>query len=152
MWSGRLEPNPLAETGLMSFVAWWGACLSTALAGVKLWELWRDRFRVSVSYNFTSDPDSGNEIFVRNLAQHPIILSYWEVLLVSRYPPFRKFSGVVEPSPDIRDFRIDAHSTYTLHFRYGDHFNWGVEFLKGRRIYIRLHVAGRRPILKYVYG
>lgn len=97
----------------MSFVAWWGACLSTILAVVKLWELWRDRFRISVSYHFTSDPELGNEIFIRNLAQHPIILSHWEVLLVSRHPPFRKVSVIVEPSPEIRDFRIEPHSTYT---------------------------------------
>ena len=136
----------------MSFIAWWGACLSTLLAIAKLWELWRDRFRVSVSYQLTSDREEGNELFIRNLAQHPVILSYWEVVWVSRYWPFRKFSTLVEPFHLIRDIRIEAHSTFTLEFRNEDYFDWGVDALNGRRIYIRLHFAGRRPNLNYVIG
>ena len=136
----------------MTFLAWWGACLSTFLAMVKLWEIWRDRFRIDVGYNFTGQPDIGNEIFVRNLTGYPIILSYWELLLLSGHWPFRIESNSVTPQEDARDTRIEAHSSLTLAFSGQEHFDWGVEALRGRRIYLRLYIAGRRPVLRKVYG
>jgi hypothetical protein len=60
-------------------IAWWGAGLSTLLAAVKLFELWRDRFRVDVSYNFTGN-DIGNDIIIRNLSSRPMILAHWDLL------------------------------------------------------------------------
>lgn len=134
-----------------NFIAWWGAGLSTLLAIAKLWEMWRDRFRVDVGRNFTSDSEIGNEIFIRNLAAHPVILSYWELLYVSGRWPFLKFSSLKDPGPDASDVRIEAHSSITFRFADGDYFSWSAKALKGRRIYIRLHIAGRRPILKKVY-
>ena len=136
----------------MTFLAWWGACLSTLLAVVKLWEIWRDRFRIDVGYNFTGQPDIGNEVFIRNLTGYPIILSYWELLWLSGRWPFRVESQLFTPEDDARDIRIEAHSSLTLAFKGQDHFDWGVDALKGRRIYIRLCIAGRRRILRKVYG
>jgi hypothetical protein len=75
----------VAETG-SSLIAWWGAGLSTLLAVVKLFELWRDRFRVDVSYNFTGNESIGNEILIRNLSSRPLILAYWELLLLAMMP------------------------------------------------------------------
>ena len=139
---------------MQTYLVYWGAGLSTILACIKLWEVWRNRFRIDVSYNFTSDPlETGNEIYIRNLAHHPIILPYWEVLLRSGRWPFRKYQTLIEPEPDaIRDTRIEAHTTHTLRFLEGDHFAWGDAALKGRTMFIRVHVAGRSPVLKYVYG
>ena len=135
-----------------NYIAWWGAGLSTLLAAVKLWELWRDRFRIDVGCNLTSNPDIGNEIFIRNLSAKPVILSYWEVLYGSRAWPFRKFSEVESPGPDVYDSRIDPHSSKTLTFSEQNHFGWSRTTLKGRKIYIRLFMAGRRPVLKKIYG
>lgn len=136
------------------YFAYWGAGLSTVLACVKLWEVWCNRFRISVSYNFTSDPhETGNEIYIRNLAHHPIILSYWEVLLFSGRKPFRRSETLIEPEPDeIRDVKIEAHSTHTLRFMEGNHFEWGAAALGGRKMFIRIHIAGRSPVLKYIFG
>ena len=136
----------------MTFLAWWGACLSTLLAGVKLWEMWRDRFRVDIGCNFTGNPDIGNEIIVRNLTGYPIIVSYWEVLWISGYWPFRAQSTLTATEEHASDARIDAHSSLTLTFSGQDHFDWGVKALNGRTIYLRLYVAGRRPVLRKVYG
>jgi hypothetical protein len=61
------------------------------LAIATLWEMWRDRFRFDVGRSFTSDVEIGNDVFIRNLAAHPVILSYWELLYVSGRSPFRKF-------------------------------------------------------------
>ena len=136
----------------MTFLAWWGAGLSTLLAVVKLWELWSDRFRVDVGYNFTGSSEVGNEVIVRNLTGTPIILSHWELLWVSGRWPFRTESNLTSPQGDSGDIHIAAHSSLTLTFQGQEHFDWGERARKGRRIYVRLWIAGRRPILRKVYG
>jgi hypothetical protein len=140
------------NSGEMSpLIAWWGAGLSTLLAIVKLWELWRDRFRLEIGYSFAGDETVGNSILIRNLSSRPLILSYWEVLYCSGRWPLRKFQDIACAEHDSGDRRIEPHSTLELHFAESDYFSWGHKALKGRRIYIRLFVAGRRPILKLVY-
>ncbi|WP_297529398.1 hypothetical protein [Thiohalobacter sp.] len=142
----------MQETHDINIIAWWGALLSTFLALVKLWELWNDRFRIDIGYNFTGAPDIGNEIFVRNLSSKPIILSYWELLYGSGKWPFRKLEEIESPGPDACDIRIDPHSSKTFTFAEENYFDWGLKTLKGRKIYMRLYVAGRRPVVKKLYG
>ena len=138
-------------TDTSSIIAWWGAGLSTLLAIVKLWELWRDRFRLEVGYNFASLESVGNTILIRNISSRPLILSYWEVLYCSGRWPRREFQDIAYADHDSGDRKIEPHSTLELHFAEENHFSWGHKALKGRRIFIRLHVAGRKPILKLVY-
>lgn len=141
----------MPSTEAPSLIAWWGAGLSTLLAIVKLWELWRDRFRLDVGYNFAGNVEDGNTILIRNLSGKPIILPFWEVLYVSGYWPRRKFETVAYQDHDLGDRRIEPHSTLKLHFTEQNYFSWGRKALKGRKIFIRLHIAGRKPILKQVY-
>jgi hypothetical protein len=144
-------PTPIPENGL-NLLSWWGAGLSTLLAIVKLAEFWRDRFRLFVGYKFTGDSESGNEILIRNLSSHPLILGHWELLYCSGKWPRRFFDEF--NCPDLEsstDTRIEPHTTLTLNFSGPDHFDWGVDALNGRRIFIRLHVVGRSPILRQVY-
>jgi hypothetical protein len=136
---------------ISTFIAWWGAGLSTLLAIVKLRELWADRFRVEVDYNFTGNENIGNKILIRNIFSRPLILSHWKVLFCSGHWPLRKFENILCSDLDAGDIRIESHSSQTLHFVGESDFDWGQETLKGRRIYIRLYVAGRQPILKLVY-
>lgn len=140
---------PAAEAP--SIIAWWGAGLSTLLAIVKLWELWRDRFRLEIGYSFTSEAQIGNTVLIRNLSGKPIILSFWEVLYSGGHWPRRKFEAIAYPNHDSGDRRIEPHSTLELHFAEQDYFSSSHKALKGRRIFIRLHVVGRKPILKAVY-
>jgi hypothetical protein len=139
------------EDSGINYIAWWGAALSTLLAIIKVWEVWRDRFRINIGHNFTSDPYEGNEIFVRNLAGHPIIISYWELLHGTGIWPFRKLSSFESPGPDATDIKIEAHSSKSFVFSEGEHFGWSKKYLNGRKIYIRLYIAGRSPLLKKVY-
>lgn len=141
----------MSATETSTLIAWWGAGLSTLLAIVKLWELWQDRFRLDVDYNFAGDASIGNSILIRNLSSRPLILSYWEVLYCSGRWPRWKFEGIAYADHDAGDQRIEPHSTLDLHFSEDNYFSWGHKALKGRRIYIRLHLAGRKPILKLVY-
>jgi len=140
-----------AESGLM-LIAWWGAGLSTLLAVVKLLELWRDRFRMDISYNFTGSESVGNEVFIRNLSNRPLILTYWELLYCSGRWPRRSFAPLESADFDSGDCRLEPYATHTLHFVKANYFSWGHKGLNGRRIFIRLHVAGRKPILKLVYA
>lgn len=136
----------------MNFIAWWGAGLSTFLALIKIWELWQSRFRIDVGYNFKSLVEEGNQVFIRNLTSHPVIVEHWELLLGKGLFPFRGYEPLVLPGAYSEDFRIEAHTSAALTFRGGDHFSWSEKFLKGRKIYLRVIVAGRRPITKLVYG
>jgi hypothetical protein len=135
-----------------SFLAWWGAGLSTLLAVVKLWELWRDRVRVDVSYNFREGMERGNDILIRNLSPDPLILEHWELVYSSGRWPRRRFEPLLLPDPDAGDIRIEEHTSHTLHFAEQNYFAWGHRALKGRAIAIRLHFAGRRSILRSVYS
>ncbi len=140
---------PTAE--ISTLIAWWGAGLSTLLAIVKLWELWRERFRLDVAGTFASDASVGNSILIRNLSGRPVILSFWEVLYCSGRWPRRRFECIECADYDSGDRRIEPHSTLELHFAEANHFSWGHKILNGRRIFIRLYVAGRKPILKLLY-
>jgi len=135
----------------INYIAWWGAGLSTLLSVVKLWEVWRDRFQINIGCNFTSEPEIGNEIFVRNLSARPIIMSYWELLYGSGVWPFIKLSEFESPGPDASDIKIEAHSSKTFTFADANHFSSSHTFLKGRKIYMRLYIIGRRPVLKKIY-
>lgn len=133
-------------------IAWWGAGLSTLLALIKLWELWRDRFRLQVGYNFRGNEDLGNEVIIRNLSTRPVVLTYWELLYCTGRFPNRTLEAFRDPGADVEDIQIAPHTSYALTFSEQDHFDWGVRALNGRAIYVRLHLAGRRPILRKVYS
>lgn len=85
----------------------WGAALSTMLAGIKIWEIWRDRHRVEIGYSFVDDETVGNSISIRNLSGRAFILSYWELLYGSGRWPFRKFSELRSPTSTLRIERLN---------------------------------------------
>lgn len=132
-----------------NYIAWWGAGLSTLLALVKLWELWRDRFRIDVGFSWTGEPSIGNDIYIRNLSSKPVILTYWELFSRHHLWPIKKDS-FIDSQEEYADTQINSHSSKALHFSDLDYFDWGGTAMKGRDIYIKLHVAGRRPIIKRV--
>jgi hypothetical protein len=134
-----------------SWIAWWGACLSSLLAVVKLFELWRDRFRVDVDYYFTGDESIGNKILIRNLSGRPIILTHWELIYCSGSWPRRKFDFLEKADIDAGDRKLEPYATHTICFFDENYFSWDHKALNGRRIFIRLHIAGRKSILKIIY-
>lgn len=125
-------------------LALWGAILSTCLALIKIWELWSNRRRIEVSYAFNcSGPDS-NDIIIRNLSDKPMIVTYWELLFCERkglkWATYRNEN----PEDDTRDICIAAHSSKTLNFSGQYYFEWGHKALGGKRLYLNLHIAGKR--------
>lgn len=137
----------IGGTSIAFMLGIWGALLSTILAAVRLWELWVGRFQVDVSTLFTSSEEMGHRVSVRNLSGKPLILEYWEIVLLSGHWPRRQERTLVSPEADTEDIAIPAHTTLPLLFREEDHFPWG-RGLRRDRIAIRLHFAGRRPILR----
>jgi hypothetical protein len=47
-------------------MAVWGGLLSTGLAGIKVFEWWRDRDRVDISFGSSTSVEHGNQIQIRN--------------------------------------------------------------------------------------
>lgn len=134
------------------FVALWGAGLSTLLAAIKLWELWSTRSRFEVGYGFVGIPEIGHDIIIRNLSNKPMILIYWELLFCERkglrWVPYRNEN----PEEDVCDIQIAAHSSKTIKFSGQNYFDWGHKALGGKRLYLNIHVAGKRkPIKLLVY-
>lgn len=135
-----------------NYVAWWGAGLSTLLALLKLWEMWRNRFRLDVGYNFTGDINVGNEIYIRNLSSKPVILSHWELFYRPYVWPFRKDKMIEDSGPFGSDNTIEPNSSITLSFCEEQHFNWSAKVMRNQRICIRLYAAGHCQVVKKVYG
>lgn len=136
----------------MDFLAMWGAGLSTLLAGVKLWELWRNHFRVEVSYNFTGSQEEGHEIYVRNLNNRPITLEHWE--LEWRYGEWPSIkSDLIAMAEDFSAGRkIEAYDSTTLRFINEYYFSMR-PVSNGKTLYIKLHFVGKkRPITMKVYS
>ena len=117
---------PVAESNSSS-IAWWGAGLSTLLGVVKLYELWRDRFRVDISCNFTGNESIGNDVLIRNISSHPLILAHWELLYCSGHWPQRSFGPLKSADFDAGDQRLEPYATHTLHFAEQNYFDWGVQ-------------------------
>lgn len=138
-----------------NLLAIWGAALSTILAAVKIWEIWRTRRRIEYSYNFAGLAEVGNEIIIRNLSATPIIISYWELVwLKKRRLGLRKQEiRRIAPESDFSDSHVAAHSSYVLRFAEERYFSWSTLSLKGAAIYLRIQIAGeRRPRLAKIYG
>lgn len=117
------------------------------------WELWRARVRIEVGYNFTGDENIGNNVIVRNLGGTPLIITYWELIWRQRTLFGWKQSDTIGPEEDNDDIKVGAHSSIKLPFCEINHFDWDVSALGRRKIFLRLHLAGRsRPIWRKVYG
>ena len=69
---------------IKEIIVLWGAGLSTLLALIKVWEVWSSRHHaIDVGYLFQG-PEYGNDIFIRNLSDKPVIVTDWELLFCER--------------------------------------------------------------------
>lgn len=87
--------------------AWWGAGLSTLLALIKIWEIWKDRFRIEI--NFLDDSDETayyfyEEINIFNFHSKPIFLERWDILIGQQ----KKYKRNIKEGPSI----IDSYEYY----------------------------------------
>lgn len=132
------------------FVAYWGAGLSTILAIVKFWEIWKSRRRIEIGYSFNSIDVVGNRIIIRNLSGTPFIITYWQLHFRERYHFLKTKPYKSEDAEDANsDICVPGYSSKAIVFNNSRYFAWGNEALEGKQIDIELHIAGRRKPLKF---
>jgi hypothetical protein len=129
----------------------WGAIVSTALAVLRIWEFWQASFRLQTTYSFTSSEEEGNKISIHNLSSKPVIINYWELWTTKGYWPFRSTVDCLAGQEEHYNLRIDSYSSLTLTFAGYEHFNTNADFLKGKRIFLKLYIPGRLPKWVKVY-
>lgn len=139
---------------LSAFLALWASILSTALAGVKIFELWRDRARLETSYSFSAPGHGGNQIIIENPSKTPVLVTYWELYLVTRngLKTMKKMIGYPVDT-GYCDIIVKAHERHVLNFDGDDYFNWGISSIGRGVIYLDLHISGRkRPLSLRIYS
>jgi hypothetical protein len=131
-------------------IAAWGAVLSTILA---IREYWKSRLQVKIGFSTASIPDVGNKVMIRNNSNMPIIVTYWEIVFRRfRFLPFSE-SSCTGPDEYFTDFRIPEHSSKILEFTDQDYFSCSPKALKGRKLYFRMYVSGKRlPFVSFLYA
>lgn len=142
-----------AVIGKLDPFALWGAILSTLLAALKVWDAWKARTQIEVSYSFASDPEIGNEVIIRNLSNKPILITYWELFWQHRHWGKLVTENGTFPDYAFKDIKLEAHSNMSIKLVGSDHFGWGSKSLEKNKIFLHLHIAGRnKPIRKKVCG
>lgn len=128
-------------------LALWGTLLSTALAGIKLWELSRDRLRLTATYCFGDTEEYGNEVIIQNTSKIPALITYWELMWADRRMGWIFFERMQRwPSNEgYCHITVPAHERYVLHFKGDEHFKPRSE-VEGHPVslYLRAYLAGRK--------
>jgi hypothetical protein len=149
----REEPSPsIGWLVLTIMLSIWATVVSTGLALIKVWEISRERVRLTTSYSLTADPEQGNDIIISNVSMTPVMVSYWELLWLRR----RNFRKIITdgrfPDEGYCNIIIGPHARYILNFRDRQHFEWGRSVVDKGTLYLKLHVVGRhRPVSLRVY-
>lgn len=123
---------------LTMMLALWGATLSTVLGLLRIFDAWRNRFRVNVDYVWRSDPYEGDEISIQNLSGKPILLTHLKVHEKDK-------KCLWHPEDTLLQKRIESFETERFVFSESDFFH-----AMGKRIVVELHFAGRKPLFKSV--
>ena len=136
---------------LTTFLSIWGATVASGLAGLRVWEVWQERARLSVTCSFSSDPRTGHEIIIQNPSTTPFMISYWELLWVTREFCRRKTVYGMFPNEGYCDITVGGHSRHILRFQGAEYFPWRTEDAIRGKIYLKLYIVGRRrPLWLYV--
>ncbi len=134
-------------------LAIWAAGLSTILAGIKIWEIYRARKRLHATCLLTGDSITGDKITVYNLSKNAVIIEHWELLWVKKNNFLHKKIVPIDSfhNEDCQ-LNLAANSIQPLNFSGQYHFNWSPEIEKNVKLFIKLRIAGRKGFLtKLVY-
>jgi hypothetical protein len=134
--------------GLTITIALWGALVSTSLAVVKLWEIWRDRRRLSTTYAFSSHPKHNQKIFIANLSKDPLMLTLIELYQSQKKMFRRKKTRLLAPDKIIHAVVIPSKSFYTIEYSEEDNFPDPFKNDEWNHLFLELHVAGERKAIK----
>lgn len=132
-------------------MAVWGGLLSTCLAGIKVFEWWRDRDRLDISFGSSTSVEHGNQIQIRNLSNRPIIIKHWELFFAFDPKGKRDCQVIDYAEHDDGDLTIAAHTSKQWNFCEARYFSTSDKHLRGRSIYLRLCIAGRKDLTTKLY-
>lgn len=133
------------------WMAIWGGLLSTCLAGIKVFEWWRDRDRLDISFGSSTSVEHGNQIQIRNLSNRPIIIKHWELFFAFDPKGKRDCQVINYAEHDDGDLTIAAHTSKQWNFCEERYFSTSDKHLRGRSIYLRLCIAGRKDLTTKLY-
>lgn len=134
-------------------LAIWASLVSTMLAGIKILEVWRDRLQLTTSRNFAAPGHGGNEIIIENPSKTPVMISYWELLWIKqRHLRKETTGGRFPPDEGYCSITILGHGRHVLTFDDAEYFDWGQSTTSKGKLYLKLHIVGRRrPLTLQVY-
>jgi hypothetical protein len=139
----------MASTVLSTTLAIWAAFLSTSLAAIKLWEVWKQRLHITTSYAFGT-LEYGNEVVIENPTGTPVIVTYWELLMIQKAGWHKTIVNGRFPNEGYCNLTIGPHSRHTMPFKGKEHFAW--PSAGATHLYLKLHVVGRRrPVTLLVH-
>lgn len=139
---------------VINFLAILGGTLSSIFAFIKIYEFWKKRPRLCVTYHLTGSPDIGNTITIENPSDHSFIINYWELVWKNRLKFWLKDELCMSPDLDygFQNFTIEPHSSHPIHFMDQYHFKWGASTIDKGKLYIKLSISGReKPLQLLVY-
>lgn len=139
----------------VGFIAWWGACLSTLLGVIAIYDRFLRKPLPTTSYSFSSSDEIGNVIQLGNPNATPVMVKHWRLFWAKSHT-FGLTEKLEIASPDgddLTSWTIPPFGWHSLIFSESDHFGWGNGFVsKYGDIYIELHILGRnRPVILHVY-
>ena len=125
--------------------------LSTGLFIFKIIEVWNSQIRIDVAATTTSSEEQGHTIRIRNLSNKTFIITYWEVFISHPWEIKKNAHVLCNADYDDGDHRMDPYSTFILNFAQANYFSVSEKALNGKRIYIRICIAGSKSFGKQVY-
>lgn len=141
----------IGSLDVKDLMAVWGGLLSTGLAAIKVFEWWRDRDRLDISFGSSTSVEHGNQIQIRNLSNRPIIITHWELFFARDAKGKNGCEFVDHADYDDGDLTIPAHTSKQWNFCEASYFNTSDKYLRGRSIYLRLCIAGRKNLTTKLY-
>jgi hypothetical protein len=135
-------------------LAVWSTILSTALACLKIWEVSRDRLRLTATYVFSVRPEDGNEVIIQNVSKTPALITYWELMWAHRRlgrTVFERMAGY-PTNEGYCHITVTAHSRHVLDFKGKEHFETHGE-IEGHKVslYLRTYLVRRSPVWLLVW-
>lgn len=131
-------------------LALWGTLVSTFLASIKIWEISRERLRLTTSYSFSTSPEHGNQVMIQNTSKTPALITYWELMWANRHFGWTFFDRMAAAYSEMGHCNIivAAHSIYTLEFFGAEHFKTQ-DKIEGHTVelYLRVYLAGRESAI-----
>lgn len=124
-------------------VAWCVGSPSAVFGVVRLRDRWQSRFRLSVVPLLRDSPTQGHEITIHNLYARQVNISYYELVKISGWPFFRSETCLSSPEGHRYGVEIGADSSHTMDFAEDEFFSTSAKALRGKKIILRLHIAGK---------